>query len=67
MKEYIERNSQLLTFTDPIAQKPMSLVFTKYNKYENRVLIKTIIGASSEMTFTMPFIDMLRALVNNYR
>lgn len=67
MKEYIERNSQLLTYTDPIAQKPMSLVFTEYNKYENRVLIKTITGASSAMTFAMPMADVLRALVNNYR
>lgn len=67
MKEYIERNSQQRTFTDPIIDKPMSEVLGEYNQYENKVLVKAVTGVSMDLKSGPEFKEIFRAIVNNHR
>ena len=67
MKEYIERNSQHRTFTDPIIDKQMSEVLYLYNLFENKVLIKAITGASMDYKVSSSMKDVFRTIVNNHK
>jgi hypothetical protein len=67
MKEYVERNSQHRTFTDPIIDKQMSEVLYQYNLFENKVLIKAITGASMDYKVNSSIKDVFRTIVNNHR
>jgi hypothetical protein len=68
VREFMERNIQ--HSYDPM-ELSMKDIFEKYHKYENRILVKAIVGVTSSEKFISPkslsHKEMLRSIFNNFR